>query len=141
MGKLFHRVFNLFLLAIGVEKAERVLWQSLEAISKKTYKPGGEGETKCWAQIKHYMDEPVVIDVGANVGKLTEMFLKLFPNASIYAIEPIPEFFEQINDKHLSGKFNIALSDEEKVITLHQSGGGAKPLEKKVRGKRPLYIK
>ena len=81
-------------------------------------------EHTCWSQIQANFSSPSIIDVGANVGKLSYFYLDLFPGAKIYAIEPIKEFFEKIDASGLS-KFNLALSNKQKNLTLYQSGGGS----------------
>lgn len=39
-----------------------------------------------------------VFDVGANVGQSIDEFITIFPNASIYAFEPIPSSFDQLKE-------------------------------------------
>ena len=103
---------------------------------KKTYpKVNGGGEYECWNKIAKNFNNPTIIDVGANIGNLSKFYLNIFPGAKVYAIEPIKEFFETIDDTKLS-KFNIALSNKKKMITLYQSGGGSKPFSKSVKGKK-----
>ncbi len=93
------------------------------------------GESICWEQIRDNFSSPSIIDVGANVGKLSYFFLDLFPGAQVYSIEPIKEFFEKIDDSRLS-KFNLALSNKKRTLTLYQSGSGSKPFPKKTKGKK-----
>lgn len=56
-----------------------------------------------------------ILDIGANAGQSTIAFHALYPNAKIYAFEPIPECYEQL--KLLSLKipnlktFNMAVGD------------------------------
>ena len=78
-----------------------------------------------------FCDAPVVIDVGANVGKWSEQVKAVMPESTIYAVEPIPEFFSQINDKIVLEKHNLALSDKLGSLSIFQSGGGAKSGYKK----------
>lgn len=65
-----------------------------------------------YAQIKK---TEIVIDVGANVGFFSMMIRDRFPEAKIYAIEPIPQTFTCLK-KNLSGNsdqvFNLALSNK-----------------------------
>src|SRR5262249_48697220 len=57
-------------------------------------------------------DAPVILDLGANDGATTAMFLDTFPNCTIYAFEPDPraiaKFRERINDPR-ARLFEIAL--------------------------------
>jgi len=66
-----------------------------------------------------------VIDIGANKGNATLGFKELFPEAEIYAFEPLPECFaiaqaklRKFSDVHL---FNIALSDQKGSTNIHRS--------------------
>lgn len=64
-----------------------------------------------------------IIDVGAAVGEYSKAANFIFPNAMIFAFEPIPESFEKL--KNLSKEikniefFNLALSDEEGLAEFH----------------------
>ena len=40
--------------------------------------------------------DPLIFDVGANVGEVTGEYRRLFPNAIIYAFEPFPESFRRL---------------------------------------------
>src|SRR5258708_5417149 len=44
----------------------------------------------------------VIFDIGANRGNVTEKYLKMFPNASVFAFEPYPDTYEA-----LKGRFKI----------------------------------
>ena len=124
------RVFNKLLLSLDPSKAKEILWTSLEQVLRKTYRLGGEGESACWEMIQNYFHEPAIIDVGANTGQMSTFYINLFPGSRVYAIEPIKEFFDKINDENFS-KFNIALSDKRQSINIYQYGGGAKAARKK----------
>jgi len=141
MRSIFLDLFTKLLLIFGLINAKKFLWQSLQAVMKKTYpKVNGGGEYECWNKIAKNFNNPTIIDVGANIGNLSKFYLDIFPGAKVYAIEPIKEFFETIDDTKLS-KFNIALSNKKKMITLYQSGGGSKPFSKSAKGKKILNSK
>ncbi len=52
----------------------------------------------------------VVVDIGANVGFFSKLCRDLFPNAHIYAIEPVPRIYECLQ-KNFSGDQKAILSD------------------------------
>ena len=136
MKSLIIKTFNNLVLLFGPQKAKKLLWSSLENALRKTYpNVNGGGEHVCWEQIKVNFNSPSIIDVGANMGKLSYFYLNIFPGAKVYAVEPIKEFFDKIDDAGLS-KFNLALSNKQKTLTLYQSGGGSKPFPKTTRGKK-----
>lgn len=66
-----------------------------------------------------------VIDVGASKGNATLEFRELFPSATIYAFEPLPDCFAQMQAKLRSFEnihlFNIALSDQKSNANIHRS--------------------
>lgn len=51
---------------------------------------------------------PIIFDAGANRGETTSKYLKLFPNATIYAFEPFIPSCEIFLSKH-GGKDTIQL--------------------------------
>ena len=137
MKTILLKLFSLFLSIIGIDKSKKLLWTSLQSVIRKTYPlTDGGGEYPSWMQIKNNFKAPTIIDVGANLGKVSKQFLKIFPDAKIFAVEPIPEFFEQIDDSKLVGKFNLALSNNKKTLTLYQSGNGSKPFPKNTKSKK-----
>jgi len=67
-----------------------------------------------------------IIDVGANVGEFTAIFAELFPDARVYAFEPLPDCFTQLTKvaKQYQGRvkaFNIALGTQEGSFEFHRS--------------------
>ena len=67
-----------------------------------------------------------VIGIGANIGEFTAIFAELFPNAQIYAFEPLPDCFGQLTKvaKRYQGRvraFNIALGTQEGSFEFHRS--------------------
>ena len=69
--------------------------------------------------------EPVVIDIGAHIGDVANLYRKLFPLASIHAFEPFPESFE-ILSKRVTGDSRIfchnkAVNDKEGSATLNSN--------------------
>ena len=72
------------------------------------------------------MDIGTVIDIGASVGEFTAIFAELFPNASIYAFEPLPDCFESlalVADSY-GGRvkvFKIGLGSREGNFEFHRS--------------------
>lgn len=70
------------------------------------------------------LNPSVIIDVGAHIGESSKLFRNIFPNAQIYAFEPNPDCYNQLNmkmigdnrfrsycvglgDKTAKGKFNV----------------------------------
>lgn len=69
------------------------------------------------------VDNPVIIDGGAHMGDMIDIFLSLFPNPTIHAFEPIPNLVQQLKDKYGSNPNIIihpyALGPEAKVIQFN----------------------
>lgn len=76
---------------------------------------------------KFLNESPVIVEAGAHIGTDTSEMAKLWPNAMIYAFEPIPEIFEQLQ-KNTSEYSNVkcyqmALGDKTGNCTIYQSSG------------------
>jgi FkbM family methyltransferase len=68
-------------------------------------------------------DNPVILDVGANVGQFCNAAKLFFPEATIYSFEPDPSVFEQLrnNTAHLKNVtiFNNGLSDHDEKLSFY----------------------
>lgn len=69
--------------------------------------------------------DPVMFDVGANVGQSIERFRSLFPAAVIHAFEPEPAAFDELS-RRFGGLDSVilndlALGDRTGMATLHES--------------------
>ena len=75
-------------------------------------------------------DEPVIIDAGAHIGLSTLYFKRFYPQAKIWAVEPIPDNFrlleQNVFENQLSdvALINAALSDTAGRAVLHQDSSG-----------------
>lgn len=69
---------------------------------------------------------PVILEIGANDGSHTLEFLKLFPNARIYAFEPDPRAFAKfkanVTDPRVS-VFEMAIGAKDGEAEFHVSSG------------------
>ncbi len=71
----------------------------------------------------------VVFDVGASIGEKTLLFLRSFPAATVYCVEPRPEALQRL--MHRTRRFadrivplQLALHREERLIDLHLASYG-----------------
>ena len=68
-------------------------------------------------------ETPIIFDVGANKGQTIERFLKIFPNCTIHAFEPIKEEYLGIKEKFANNKNihinNLALGEKEEDRILN----------------------
>jgi FkbM family methyltransferase len=66
-----------------------------------------------------------VLDIGANIGEYSGIFAELFPDAHIYAFEPLPECFERLQIvAETYGRvtaFKTGLGSEEGSLEFHRS--------------------
>lgn len=66
-----------------------------------------------------------VLDIGAHEGKTAVSFLELFPEATIYSFEPIPQCYEKLvertKDYPRCKTFNCAIGEASGTIEFHQS--------------------
>jgi FkbM family methyltransferase len=70
--------------------------------------------------------DPVIVEVGANVGQTTEEFLREMPGARIYCFEPDPRAIRKFKDRIHSPNvelFECAVGNENGSVVFHQSSG------------------
>lgn len=67
------------------------------------------------------MNIRTVIDVGAHTGESTLEFYKLFPDADIYAFEPLHELNANFKDMPTFKSFNLALGERQGKLDIHRS--------------------
>jgi FkbM family methyltransferase len=83
--------------------------------------------------IKKYINKnnPVIIEIGSNIGTTTALFLKNFPEAKIFCFEPDPslvlKFKENIKNKNVS-LFEVAIGNTNGTTVFFRSSG-TNPLE------------
>ena len=67
--------------------------------------------------------QPLVFDVGANVGQSIEFFQRTFPRGRIFAFEPDPDSFNELTRKYKDENlqlFQMALSNDEGDAQMYQ---------------------
>ena len=78
---------------------------------------------------RHLVSPHVIIEAGAADGIDTDFFLKYFPSASIFAVEPVNEQFRYLNEKFTDQEnlklFNFAFSERngESELIIGSSAG------------------
>jgi FkbM family methyltransferase len=69
---------------------------------------------------------PVIFDIGANIGSLTSWFCQIFPNGKIYCFEPQRQVFQMlcgniaINNWENCYTYNMALGNKNAVIKVNE---------------------
>lgn len=81
-----------------------------------------QDESQRWLWLREW-NIRTVLDVGANVGLFTECMWQVFPEARIYAFEPIPECYHTLIRKYSLHRgfeaFNVALgSKHERAVMM-----------------------
>lgn len=70
---------------------------------------------------------PIILEAGAHIGRDTIKMIKQWPNATIYAFEPVPELFAQLQERTKDYPtihcFNVALNNQSGPSTFYQSSG------------------
>ncbi len=67
-------------------------------------------------------DNPILFDVGANIGNYTNSLLLRFPNAQVHSFEPHPNNYSRLCNRTKNGNvkfYNIALGDNKKSQILY----------------------
>ena len=109
LSKVVRRVF-LLLLRINF-KIPALLEVEIQNIQGK-----GSGASSCDVEAKMAIDflsrsgikNPVVLDIGANIGKYSEAILKFSPQATIFAFEPSTFALKQL-DKRFTGNDSVKI--------------------------------
>ena len=66
-------------------------------------------------------EEPIIFDVGANVGEYTNIIINNFPKAKIFSFEPHPATFSVLSSKNFTKNvklYNIAIGEKEETLSL-----------------------
>ncbi len=113
------------------------LWQNLYRLSLRGMNLGGGGNVFTSGEFAilnilrdniGVRNEPVLFDVGANVGNYIALLMNVFPNAQIHSFEPAKETFANLQKNtaprltHYAGEVrlnNFGLSDSPSEATLH----------------------
>lgn len=92
--------------------------------------------TDGWANLQKGLEErhklikttKVIVEVGGNIGEDLSQFVKHFPQAQIYSLEPMPHFFETLKKKFGSNKMvtlqEIGVADKDDTLELNDHGPG-----------------
>jgi FkbM family methyltransferase len=66
-----------------------------------------------------------ILDIGANIGQSTTTFARVFPDANIYAFEPIPDCYQKLEAKFANNKnvftVNVAVGEYTGELELELS--------------------
>jgi len=83
------------------------------------------GEYRFLKQAIESRKNPIIFDVGANIGHWTESVLKTNPSAIIHAFEPSPTSFPVLSQKPFPQTAtinNLGLGDKKQVLTFYEYG-------------------
>lgn len=104
---------------VSVEVPDRMMHTAKEVFFTDDYK-----FDQIQNQVLGVSKEPVVIDVGANVGYLSAFTFTRFPKASVYSVEPIPNNLELLKrNRERNKQFNWrivegVLSDKNEPLEI-----------------------
>ena len=82
-----------------------------------------------------------IIDAGASIGKTTEKLSKIFPLASIHALEPYTPFFNQLqstvnkNKNIITKKLALTYENSSRTLNINKSAGTNSLLDSSNEGK------
>lgn len=134
-----HQIFNTDFFNVGNKAARNVLVntdQGMMIVNRFDYDKNEVGHSTwlldhgncntlevndCYQAIRHIHD-PVIFDVGANIGTIAIWLSKIFKMGQIYCFEPQRQIFYQlagnisINNLYNIDAFNYAVSDEQGFI-------------------------
>lgn len=119
--KLFHVIANSRKNTL-TKKISELCWSFIKAYENWNNDHHTNGEFNVLEKLSRFNPE-VIFDVGANVGQWSTFAYNTCKNATIYAMEPIPEIYNTVKENcaHM-GRIkpqNIGLSSETKSINFH----------------------
>ena len=87
-----------------------------------------------WDDIKYLnnIDNPTIVDAGANEGRTIDEFIERFENPNIYAFEPVPELSSKLEEKYNDIEvYQKALGDQNmsKIFTINKNNATSSFLE------------
>lgn len=92
---------------------------AIEYYENRNYDMSSNGELRLLRKLAPFQPR-VVFDVGANIGEWSQIATRLFPSAKLYAFEPAPETFLQLQrnlaDEPRTEVFQQGLSEREEVV-------------------------
>lgn len=108
-----------------VERLDRRLVSSHQAIENRNYDFAENGEQRVLSLITQTCEIGTIFDVGANIGEWTRLASRAFPTSKIHSFEPVPATFQKLSENS-GGKQNIqlnniGLSDAPGELTIHHS--------------------
>ena len=92
---------------------------------KRSYRKRFSKRNPAYYYVKRLLgnNQPVIFDVGANVGNITSEYLKDFPKAKIYCFEPNPIIFRDLHFRFKEDSrvqcLELGLSNNERSKTLN----------------------
>lgn len=110
----------------------------------------GHYEELLWKKVLGLLDKPkIIVDAGANIGYFSLFFNHYFPDAKIYAFEPIPNTYQyfkkniDINNCQSITPYNLGLFNEKKEIDMYYNmeGSGSSSLVDLLNTKNTKNIK
>lgn len=110
----------------------------------------GYYEELLWKKVLSLLDKPkIIVDAGANIGYFSLFFNHYFPDAKIYAFEPIPNTYQyfkkniEINNCQSITTYNLGLFNEKKEIDMYYNmeGSGSSSLVDLLNTKNTKNIK
>tara|TARA_B100000963_G_scaffold335460_1_gene329599 strand:+ start:2931 stop:3749 length:819 start_codon:yes stop_codon:yes gene_type:complete len=142
--KLYNKIKNLvkIILGIPISKLDPKTIEKKELLKKERFKAGisnyfgfdmhyvdaptfvhGGHEIieKCIYEFKPKIEDPLIIDCGANIGLATLYFKKAFPKAKIIAFEPDPVICSTLK-KNLEINSFEDVKVEQKAVWIHSDG-------------------
>jgi len=81
--------------------------------------------SKCYEKICH-IENPIIFDIGSNIGTFTTWLSKAFPNGKIYCFEPQRSVFQilcgniAINNLYNVYTYNLAIGKDNTKIKFHE---------------------
>lgn len=104
----------------------RDLFQAVQFKIEDWYRKISKSAFKDQNRLLEAIENPIVFDVGANLGEISQTYSDLFPTGTIYAFEPFPATFNKLKQRYDNmariKPQQLALSNTIGTVDLFVSG-------------------
>lgn len=124
MRKIIYNFYRFIFARKGLYKLNKSIYNLLvKSIGINNYESDSlSGEKNLLNRILSEFRDPVIFDIGANVGNYSNSIKKLSPNSKLYSFEPHPKTFKVMEDyskKNGYFAYNFALGKENSKLKLY----------------------
>ena len=125
-SKYVYRGYAVLFARPSLWRFNKVLYNcSLRGLGILNYQGKLTGEHHFLKKYLSKVNNPIVLDVGANIGNYSKTVMEINNSATVHAFEPLPKNYEQLNQIDNINSYNLGCSDENGSIKFYNFEGGS----------------